>query len=233
MLVSRPFGFLLVPALALLGLFAGPWTRKRISDELVFVLYGAALYASLASVYHFWIRYADGFIFLLAVWGGHGLEVVRRWFADRATGGATLRSIATMPVFAATLACVLVVFAYQMRDSLRDNVNDSGSVTERSAGEWLGTHSVAHERAFGVSDQSVYYAGDDWVMAPWAPDTAAAMRYIERTHPRYLILDREQGNERPYLLQWLAHGIPDARAHLLYEKSDAKGALVGIYRWNG
>jgi hypothetical protein len=230
-IVSRPFGFFLVPALALLGLFGGAWTRKRVSNELVFILYGLALYAALASVYHFWIRYADGFIILLAVWGGHGLELVRAWFADRAKPDA--KPVVTTPVLGTVLACILLVFAYQMRTSFRENVNDSGSVTERAAGEWLAGHSTAHEMMFGVSDQSVYYAGGDWIMAPWAPDAASALRYIERTKPHYLILDREQGNERPYLLNWLAHGIPDPRAHLLYQKDDAVGALVGIYRWNG
>jgi hypothetical protein len=230
-LVSRPFGWFVIALLALTGFFAGPWNASRRRSERVLVFYVLAMYASLASVFHFWVRYADGFILVLTLWAGHGAAVAYDAAARSAFG--PLRALSRPGVLAAALAIVLLGLTVDMRQSFRDNVNDSGSITERTAGEWLAQHDVPGGRIFSVSDQGPFYADGTWIMAPWAPNDRAGLRYVERTHPAYLFLDREQSEDRPYLRHWLDAGFPDRRAQLMHAWYDGLQVKLAIYRWNG
>jgi len=36
----------------------------------------------------------------------------------------------------------------------------------------------------------------------------------------------------PMVGEWLAHGIPDPRARLVYDKTSAPGVRVAIYKWS-
>src|SRR6201999_2799110 len=74
-LTSRAYGTPLLAILALVGLLVTPWTRRRAISEIVLFGYVGALFVSLTTVYHFWDRYAFGFVPVVAVWAGHGLAV--------------------------------------------------------------------------------------------------------------------------------------------------------------
>ena len=231
-LLSRLYGTLIL-GFAVVGLVLGPWSRKRLSYELVFVLYAAAEFASLASVYHFWIRYADGFILLLALWGGRGIEFVRAAVSDRFNGEVPWRRYVSVPVVASVLACALLLFSYRTRETMRSEINGASSITEKTAGRWMLLHTSPDPLILSASDQSVYYAHGTWIMLPWAPSANAALRYVARTSPGYIVLDREQSFDRPYIPSWIDHGIPDARAHLLYQQRVSGAVNVAIYRWRG
>ena len=227
-LISRPYGTVLLFVAALWGLASGPWSYARLRGEVVVLLYAAGLFASLASVFHFWPRYADGFILPLALWSGRGIEQLRVLINRRFEGSGRRLN---MSAVAAALIVLLFATALTTRTIMRDNVNDSGSVTERIAGQWLAAHDPPRSRIFSASDQSVFYAHGTWIQAPWAPRAAAALRYVERTRPDYLILDREQSEERPYLREWIDHGIPDGRAQLVHVFGAGRAPEVAVYRW--
>ena len=231
-LISKPFGTPFLALFALIGLCAGPWSRRRVVDELALLGYAAALFVSLTTVYHFWDRYAFGFTPLLAVWGGRGAAVAVRALFARFRRPAVPQRIAAATL---TLACVLALGFLGILGSLhgwfKEAVNDSGTVTERTIGTWIAAHDATPGRILTVSDQSVYYANGTWAMLPYVSRDELAIAYVRHKDPRYLVLDRTQADERPYILAWLAHGVPDARAQLVHVIGDPRNPDAAIYRW--
>jgi hypothetical protein len=57
-----------------------------------------------------------------------------------------------------------------------------------------------------------------------------AIRYIAKRHPDFIVLDDLSADGFPYARDWLARGIPDARAELLHEEQ-GPNAQIKIYRW--
>jgi 4-amino-4-deoxy-L-arabinose transferase-like glycosyltransferase len=222
-LISRSFGTPLLALAILFGFLRGRWTRERLALELVPIAYGTALFLALASVYHFWDRYADGFIVLLAVWGGRGID-------EACTAFAPGKFYLQRAVIAATAALFLAIL-FGMRETFREGTNDTRSVVDREVGELLERADPTPGSIMSVSDQSVYYAGGTWVMLPWAPDAGTALAYVKLKNPQYIVLNRDLASERPYLVTWLDHGIPDQRAKLLQTVGDARRPAAQIYRW--
>jgi 4-amino-4-deoxy-L-arabinose transferase-like glycosyltransferase len=219
-LLTKPFGTPLLALAAIAGLLAGPWTRRRGVAEIAIAAYVAALFLSLTTVYHFWPRYAFGFTPVLAVWAAHGLDVVAR------------RVRAPAPAAVAAVAVVFVTLLGAMRGWFRDEVNDVLPLTERAAGIWMAAYDGAPGRILAVSDQSVYYAHGTWSMLPYVPRADLAIAYVRLKAPRYLVLDRYEADERPYVAAWLAGGVPDAHAQLVHTIGDPRHPDAAIYRWN-
>jgi hypothetical protein len=207
---SRLCGTFLFGLLALIGLAVGPWNRNRALTEIVLWAYAVTAYLSLGSVYHFWERYAVALIPLLVLWAARATTLVWRGIP-----------IVLTAVFLAALL-------FSNRERFTD---DSLTVAERIAGMRLGVSVPAGARILSISDQSVYYARGVWSMLPYAPDNAVALRYVERVAPDYVVLNREYAGERPYVVAWLEHGIPDRRA-VLVQTIGAPGApTLAVYRW--
>jgi 4-amino-4-deoxy-L-arabinose transferase-like glycosyltransferase len=220
-LLTKPFGTPLLALAAIAGLLAGPWTRRRGVAEIAIVAYVAALFLSLTTVYHFWPRYAFGFTPIVAVWAGHGLDVVAR----------RLRARAPAPAAVAAVAIVFLTLLGTMRGWYRDEVNDYTPLTERAIGMWLAANDSSPGRILTVSDQSVYYANGTWSMLPYVPRADLAIAYVRQKAPRYLVLDRDQAPERPYVNAWLAGGVPDPHARLVHTIGDARHPDAAIYQW--
>jgi 4-amino-4-deoxy-L-arabinose transferase-like glycosyltransferase len=221
-MLTKPFGTPLLALAAIVGLLAGPWTRRRAVAEIAIAGYIVALFLSLTTVYHFWPRYAFGFTPVLAVWAGHGLDVIAR----------RLRLRAPAPAAVAAIALVFVALLAAMPAWYRDEVNDASPLTERAAGNWMAAHDSAPGRILAVSDQSVYYAHGTWSMLPYVPRTDLALAYVRLKAPRYLVLDRYETDERPYVATWLADGIPDPHAQLVHVIGDPRHPDAEIYRWS-
>lgn len=229
-LVTRPYGTPLVPVLALVGLIAGPWTRRRAAGEVAAIGYAIALFLSLTSVYHFWARYAFGFTPLIAVWAGHGVAtvgalLVRRGRVVDRSGGRPYAAAA------AAFAALCLVLAVTEHRWFRDNVNDATPLAEREAGRWIAAHAPdPGALILSVSDQSVYYARGAWSMLPYAPGAGVALRYVRAKDPRYVILDRSLADQRPYITQWLDHGVPLPGARLIHRIGDPAAPELAIYQ---
>jgi Dolichyl-phosphate-mannose-protein mannosyltransferase len=231
-LLSKPYGTPLVALLAAIGIFAGPWRRRRIVDEIALFGYAAALFVSLTTVYHFWDRYAFGFTPLLAVWAGHGVDAVTGTILARVRGHAALRQRAEMSIAAAVVvAAGLAMLLGSLHGFFKNDVNDAATTTERTIGTWIAAHDNAPGRIMTVSDQSAFYANATWTMLPYVAHDQLALDYVRHKDPRYLVLDRDTADERPYVIAWLAHGVPDPRARLVHVIGDPRAPDAAIYRW--
>jgi 4-amino-4-deoxy-L-arabinose transferase-like glycosyltransferase len=212
---SRLIGGPLLVALALVGLIAGPWTRRRAGGEAVVLAYVAASIVALASVYHFWERYFIDFVLPLVLWGAHGITVVERYVPRR------------LPTAIAGIALVAATFS--LRAGFSD---DATSLSERQAGLWIAAHAPPGVRILGISDQGAYYANAIWSMLPVAPDDETALRYVAAVRPAYVMLDREYADERPYVIHWLDRGIPDPRARRIFVSGSPHTPTLSVYAWD-
>ena len=208
-----PYDRGLLALLAVLGLVTGPWSKPRAWHEAALVCFGLTVFVSLASVAHFWDRYDDTFIPLLAVWGGKSLNEV------------FVRAGRYRPV-AATIAVVAmtVIFVVSGRHQ------PPKSVAKKDAGTWIGAQQPKAGLVMESSDLAAFYAGANWRSLPYA-QTPLALRYIAGVAPSYVVLESDAANKVPYLADWLRHGIPDRRATLVHV-DDSGGTEVAVYRWN-
>jgi 4-amino-4-deoxy-L-arabinose transferase-like glycosyltransferase len=207
---SRLCGSVLLVALAIVGFAAGPWDGRRVRLQLLLVGYGLVITLALASVFHFWDRYFVGYVPLLIVWSANGVAVLTR-LLPRAGGWARIAPLALT-------ALVLVAFLFSTKTGFTDD--DGRSVAERQAGSWLAQHGGENARIASISDQAVYYAKGIWFMLPWAPSDDAALRYVRGQTPDFIVLDRDDASERPYVIAWMKSGVPDARARVVYSVAD-------------
>ena len=222
--ISRLCGTAIFALLLAFGFVAGPWSRRRMWNQAILVAYGIVIAVSLASVFHFWDRYFVGFVPLVIVWAANGLAVI-----DKALAGRFKRSRLQ---FAAPAIAGLLLLALLFSTKARF-VDDSHSLVERTAGTWLAQNGGNGSRMLSISDQAVFYAGGTWWMLPTAPDDRTALRYLEKTNPVYVVLDSDYASERPYVDHWLASGIPDARARVVFRSTEAGGSQIAVMRWNG
>lgn len=219
---SRLCGTVLLLLLAAFGFVAGPWTRRRASGQAILLAYGVIVAVSLGSVYHFWDRYFVGFVPLLIVWAANGVDaVVRMPRARLALPWVNLAAPALAGVF-----LIALLFSNKARF-----LDDAASLAERDAGMWLSQHGGAGARILSISDQAVFYAAGTWSMLPYAPDAGAALRYVQKEQPNFVVLDGDYANERPYIIAWLTSGIPDARARRVYAGSEPGVAPIAIVQW--
>jgi 4-amino-4-deoxy-L-arabinose transferase-like glycosyltransferase len=222
-LASRLCGTAAFALLAAFGFFAGPWSRQRVWNQAILTAYGVVIAVSLASVFHFWDRYFVGFVPLLIVWGANGIAVIDRALVARF--GRGWLGFASLAV-AGTLLIALL-FSTKIRF-----VDDSQSLVERTAGSWLAENGGPGSRILSISDQSVFYAGGTWWMLPYTPDDDTALRYVKKVDPNYVVLDSDYAAERPYVMKWLASGIPDRRARVVFSLKPPGGPDIALIRWS-
>lgn len=220
--VARLCGSPLLFALALLGFAAGPWSRHRVRDQSILFVYGVVVAVALASVFHFWERYFLGFVPLLVVWSGHGINVI----ADALAARPSLRRLARFPLVLAGV--FLAALTFSTRPAFSD---DTTSLVERQAGTWLAAHGGDGAHILSISDQSVYYAHGIWSMLPVAPDDATALEYVRRKAPDFIVLDGDYASERPYVTAWMNHGLPDRAAQVVYALGDERHRTLVILKW--
>lgn len=222
-LISRACGTVLLSLLAVLGFVAGPWTRQRVANQAILLAYGFVIVLSLASVFQFWDRYFVGFVPLLVVWAANGIDVLAS-LLDRK---AALRPSRFLPLVLTGAGLAVLLFSTKV--SFAD---DSTSTVERQAGLWLAQHGGAGSRILSISDQAPFYAHGTWLMLPYAPDANAALRFVRKVQPDYIVLDSDYAAEHPYVKQWLESAVPDARARAVYALPDERGTPeIRIFRW--
>ena len=221
---SRLCGTLVLLGLALFGFVAGPWNRRRVCNQAILVAYGVVITVALASVFHFWERYFVGYVPLLVVWAANGIAVIARAL----TRSASVRRARNVPV--AVTALFLIALLFSTKAGFTDDAGSS--IAERQAGTWLAQHGGRGASILSISDQAVYYAGGVWSMLPWAPNDDAALRYVRKLRPDFIVLDRGYASERPYVIAWMRSGIPNSGARVLYTVAEGGAPAVEVLRWD-
>ncbi len=209
-------------ALAFVGFAFSRFDRARLRDESILLAYGIALYAALCSVTQFWDRYADGFIPLLAVWGGAGCAAISTRI-EAAAPRSRWAPFGFALAFAAVFGGLYVFAGMRGRPEALDT-------TKRQAGTYL-AHTHPAPRIMEFFDLAAFYSGATWYPLPYGT-SSAALRYIAGIDPNYVVLESDAEQHIPYLAGWIRHGIPDRRATFV-DTFSSRSRELKLFRWHG
>jgi 4-amino-4-deoxy-L-arabinose transferase-like glycosyltransferase len=153
-----------IVALAALGLFARPWTRKRWTDE-------ALLIAALVPLASFWLffvisRFLVGALPIGLLWAGAGLDYVAHWV--RASGAAIWPRASGRSLRLASVGAPAVVVVLLIATALPQLYAGTAVMpwSSREAGTWLRDHTAPDERIMTRQSEVALYAQRPLVASP-------------------------------------------------------------------
>ena len=76
-----------------------------------------------------------------------------------------------------------------------------------------------------------YYAEGTLIGLPYA-HSDQALQYLERNNIDFVVLDAQYAGRFPEVPDWINNGIPDRRAHRIYEVGSDPSKKIVIYRWD-
>jgi len=169
------------------------------------------------------------------VWAGAGIVriaqlVARRLRALSDGNGRRLESA----VSAIGIACV-VLLAFNSVRSLGE-LTQAEDLASRDLGRWMAGDAAARQPAtppivMGIGLASVYYARGTMRYLPYANE-AAALEYVRRMHPQYIVLREFETQQVPYGAAWLERGIDDACAKPVVPLPTTAATRARIWRWD-
>ncbi|MBI3775485.1 MAG: glycosyltransferase family 39 protein [Gammaproteobacteria bacterium] len=223
-----------------LGFFRHAWTPTRLRGELVVGLIGGYVLAIFMMVHIIWFRYTMPFFPFLIVWASNGAQEFCTWCEQTATGLCTapsrLREFAERWTWRSACFGLISVFAALGYVGAKYNSDLTQGYGEyrvlKDAGLWLRDYAPNTKKVvMDVSTQVAYYSGGYFGGLPNA-DSALALRYLEKKAPDFIVIWSGSLEKRPYLKDWLEHGIPSPHAQLVHEAVLGADNRVKIYRWH-
>jgi hypothetical protein len=227
-------GGLAALGLCMLGLFCHPWNRDRLFYESVVgcIVISVVVLVLTASSVEF--RYIVPYAGLTIFWMAKGIDELARWVGKTT---ARLRVKLLQPATASHMALVailLMVFAISLH-GVKTNwlfvCEDVDFAEIKQAGLWLRSVDPGPKRIACMATVPTYYARGTLVGLPDA-DSASALKYLASQKVDFVFLDGRYSMALPEAADWLRHGIPDRRAHLVYENGREMADKVAIYRWD-
>ncbi len=235
LLPSYELGAPILLLLVIIGFFRSTWNRARLGGEL-FLLAVAGYALFVLSLAHFVLfRYTLPFYPFLILWAGHGLVELHGWTRQSLANMALTQTVARRGAagIAALMVALYVAFGFlgtRYESELLMGMDEHLPVKE--AGVWLRANDPDPSKKIMDSYGGVpYYADKIYMAYPYA-DSAQALRYLDKVNPDYLVLWTGMAHMRPFIGEWIANGVPSARAQLVYRKADARGGEMAIWRWN-
>ncbi len=233
-LLERQFGSPLIWILIILGWCSTPWTNRRLRDELLLLALAASIVLAALTSATGELRYLFPVGPVLLLWCGHGLRQLARWLAgwELIADWQTPQRVRTTVLLQVGLAALMVAISFGgVRGDwyFADERGDDASAA-RDAGMWLRQLPEPSKRIAVRLAVVPYYAKGTLIAFPYAdPDTT--LRYLAKAKVDYIVLASSDAGMVPTVGEWIAHGIPDPRARLVYDKTSATGARVVIYQW--
>ena len=229
------FGGPILVTLVVLGLFGAAWNGARLRHEFVLVMMALSIIVLMATAAHIEHRYAYALPVIALLWAAAGLDFFQGWATRTfASWGESLRPYAAEAGKIAVIGASLLLagFAFVgVRTDRYFTIERAGYLGIKEAGLWLGGQTPKPNRVFGYEGRVTYYANATVIIFPYA-DPATTLRYLESRNIDYVVLDSEGARYLPTMGQWFQGGIPDARAHLVYESTQGTEDKIKIYRWD-
>lgn len=225
-ILSRHYGTPIMLVVVLIGVARAVHNRhSALVRNAILLAVLAAHIVALASVAHFWPRYAAPFAPFMAIWGAAGMVLC----ADVAIKYAPwllqwpARAVATS-VFAALVGAISIATIRE----LRANAEDPRPLA--ATGHTIAQHDPQAHTIMSVSPLVAYYAGDVWNALPWGTSNQAAA-YLRLKRPDLVVLE-PRGADRPYLAEWRRHGIPGVDVPVAYMSPGAPDVAILVYDLN-
>ena len=235
LLLSPPFGSLLVIGLMVLGLFSRPWHRPRAVQEAVLIGVALGHLLLLLGLHLIRTTYLLPLMAVLLFWVSKGVDEAARWGM-----GTARRALAAYRPPArwldASIRCVLIAaLVVQALWGMRwGTFDDQGPNTRllKDVGVWLDHYRPGDKRIMTLHPTVAYYSAGILLLMP-VTTASLALQYVHLKRPDFIVLFDRDGAIAAYLRQWLDDGIPDKAASIIYRASSASHDGVTIYEWRG
>lgn len=229
--ISAPWIFVL----AVGGVTATLWWRSRVWEGLTLLGISSLQGLLLLSVDQLWNRYFFTLTPLLLVWAGVGLEWMTTW-VSRYLGTSLPNTERLIRYGICLLGCAALSLAAFRDVRAVQELEQAGDRVSKEIGQSIAAD--ARSRAvsgrpivMGITLTSAYYAGATLRYLPYAAEDAA-LAYVHRMQPHYLVVRGFEAREIPYGSSWLQQGIPDSCAVLLREKWTVSSDESRVWRWS-
>jgi hypothetical protein len=233
---SEYFGGSPFLCLVFLGLFRGAWDATRMLRESYLTLIVAGACAALLSLQFFQQRYLFILLPFLLLWAAKGIVELTAWTMDTRNIVFTRRSF-RLKTLQVSVACIVVgaLFCIALPSNWPADPDFGGTfescLNAKRAGLWLKEQGPDDKVVMDAGSAVPYYARAEYMFLPYSA-SGTALRYIDAKKPDYVVLRGTFCAERPYLQDWMEHGIPGRNAaHLVYEVGDTVANKVQIYQW--
>jgi 4-amino-4-deoxy-L-arabinose transferase-like glycosyltransferase len=231
-LSSKWFGAPFLTALAVLGAFRRPWPRPLASRRLFVLLVPLTSVVATFSALWTYPRFYFVLVPFLLIWAANGLVEIGLWV--RASSAFVqwrwLNRRLFQYVVPGLIGLITVVYPVRAVRALYEFSQSSSIQIEKEVGLWIGQQ---QDRPVTIMDQILplaFYAVAQLQPAPYC-NSDAALRFLDAAKVDYVILRRGEVYTK-YYEDWLAHGIPDPRAQLVFVSSSAPTDQIFVYRWH-
>ena len=230
--IGGPVTILLVA----LGLFGRPWDTRRLRHEFILAVMAISIVFLLLTAAHIEHRYAYPLPVIFLLWAAAGLDVFRDWMVYTVSSwGAAARPFAkyAAQAMAVSFCAAIALFSFAgMRTDWFFMIQQKDFLGIKEAGQWLASQAPTPKKMFGFEGRVAYYADATIIIFPYA-DSATALRYLESKNVDYIVLDSLNIRNMPTMGEWFNRGVPDPRAHLVFESGQGTKDQIKIYRWDG
>ncbi len=213
-------------ALAVLGLFAAPWSVRRLWHEAMLFASCAVFFVALTTLHVFWERYLIPFIPFMAVWVALGLVRVADWGAGTAAQ-MTRPIVARLVGIGASALAFMTFMALSLHAAPGILELSPGNGFRAGIGRDLASELPMRTRMMSMGTLIPFYSHAVQLPLPFA-DSETAIRYVALKSPDYLVLS--PADPLPYARHWVDSGIPDPRAQYLRRWISGQDTVT-LYRW--
>jgi 4-amino-4-deoxy-L-arabinose transferase-like glycosyltransferase len=228
MLLGAP----IITILALIGLFAGPWSARSTRRQLLLLTLAFANAAILGSIGWFEFRFVLPLLPIVLIFAARG--VVRSaefaWVRlSRSRGTPVFQRKLAIPATATIAIALLALLPFvKQSDGKFPSLGQRGTTiaTAKVVGSWLRANGGAGGSVMSTSATLAYYAGSTWYPMGYTTSDSAAVAYLESTGATTLVLTSTATD--PYQRQWILNGLPDPRYHLV-KTFDVNHATTVVY----
>lgn len=193
--------------LAMLGLFARPWSASAAAEHaLMLGLLAVAIVATLF-IYYMSPRYYVVSIPIFCIWGAAGLGELTHWALETGREIGLPTRLRAPAAWASCAAVVGAALALSGLAAYRDLAWSHGERAIEAAGRALRAPGGEPLRVAGVDNLVSFYAGATHVWLP-AADEQTALAYIAAKSVDYVVVRSSAAGGRSYLNDWIANGAP-------------------------
>jgi 4-amino-4-deoxy-L-arabinose transferase-like glycosyltransferase len=233
--VSLSVGSPAVLALAVLGLLRTSWNPRRTRQEAVLLVMGVSIVILLLTATDPAFRYFLPLVPLLLLWAGKGVDELGQWARGlTALNSGPIRGPMWLSVGpgVCAVALMIAVSAYGTRDEelFVTEQSDNRYSASRDAGVWLRQYMPGPKRVAAWLTVIPYYAEATLVQFPFA-NPELTRRYLDAKQVDFVVLESQYAQAMPTIGEWMARGIPDDHARLIYDNRNANGNRILIYSW--
>jgi hypothetical protein len=248
-MLGNPAVFFLI----IIGFFRKAWQRRRLLNEFVLLAMALSIVILIATAQHVENRYLFALLPLLIIWSAKGIEELGEWTAELVRALKTrLLPGPELPRAAVQVGAIAAVALLSLRGSsglFEFYIQEPLFLPAKQAALWLGNFQPGRKAVASFDSRIAFYSDAVFVQLPDAAP-AATLRYLAARNPDFIYIDNILLKSNPIIGEWLAHGIPDGFAELVYEtkretkretKSETKREtkpetkqgedIVRIYRW--